>query len=121
MKPALLLIIFCSLPPAAAQIGNGRIALADFDDRRSTQIFTMNPDGSDRMQVTFGPDEHWMPAWSPDGKTLAYVSRRPTGMSIHVGDANGANSRQLTTSATGAVSMAPSWSPDGKRIAFASQ
>jgi hypothetical protein len=54
------MLIFAS--QAWAQIGNGRIALADFDDRRATQIFTMNPDGSDRIQLTSGPDEHWMPA-----------------------------------------------------------
>lgn len=106
---------------ASAQVGNGRIALADFDDSRSTQIFTMNPDGSDRIQLTARPDEHWMPAWSADGRKIAYVSRRPTGMSIHVMNADGTSARQLTGSATGLISMAPSWSPDGKTIAFSSQ
>ncbi len=56
-----------------------------------------------------------MPAWSPDGQRLAYVSRTPNGMQIRVMNADGTNSHQLTNSG---LNMAPNWSPDGTKIAY---
>src|SRR5437773_1574705 len=58
------------------------------------------------------------PAWSPNGKLVAYDYRRP-GFSIReiwVMGANGRNSRQVAR--LGAVNAHPSWSPDGRRLAF---
>ncbi len=111
-----LLSLLVFWPRPSAEISNGRIALGDWDELRRTQIFAMNPDGSGRTQLTYGLEEHWMPAWSPDGRKLASVSRAPSGMRIHVMNADGTNARQLTE--TG-ICMAPSWSPDGKKIAYA--
>jgi len=57
------------------------------------------------------------PAWSPDGKSIAFQTNRGGGerrTSIWVIDSDGSNARRLTT----AVGEFPSWSPDGTRIAF---
>lgn len=103
-------------PPPSPIVKNGLIALGDHDDTRKTQIFTMSENGSNRKQLTFGPDEHWMPMWSPDGKKIAYVSRAPQSMNIYVMDADGTNKKLL---ASGGISMGPSWSPDNKKIVYA--
>jgi dipeptidyl aminopeptidase/acylaminoacyl peptidase len=70
------------------------------------------------------------PSWSPDGKSIAFVSRRrpepdrTANYDLYVVDAKpGAAPRQLTTFAGGDNdpgwdSRAPSWSPDGKLIAY---
>jgi TolB protein len=60
------------------------------------------------------------PAYSPDGRRVAFVSTRPGRPQIYVMDQDGANQRALVPfdgSETGA-SFAPEWSPDGERIAF---
>jgi Tol biopolymer transport system component/imidazolonepropionase-like amidohydrolase len=56
------------------------------------------------------------PAWSPDGKALAYSSDRGGAMNLWVRDLQGGADRQVTRSAGAA--MQASWSPDGKHIAF---
>lgn len=57
------------------------------------------------------------PAWSPDGKIIAYVHRDTTSSQtgIWLIDTSRANSRVLYS---GARAYSPSWSPDGKWITF---
>jgi len=38
------------------------------------QLFAMNLDDSNSIQLTHGPDGHENPAWSPDGQKVAFVS-----------------------------------------------
>src|SRR5262249_28403218 len=56
---------------------------------------------------------NWNPAWSPDGKRIAFHGG--TANSIHVVNADGSNVRTLTS---GVEDADPAWSPDGKRITF---
>jgi len=53
--------------------------------------------------------------WSPDGREIAFVSRRE-GTNIWVVPATGGEPRRLTTDPV--VAQLPSWSPDGKWVAF---
>jgi Tol biopolymer transport system component len=99
-----------------ASRGKGAIAVGERDDARTTQIFRRSADGTGRTPLTVGPEEHWMPAWSPDGRRLACVSRTSRGMKIEVMDEVGANRRTLTGAG---VALAPSWSPDGQSIVYA--
>jgi Tol biopolymer transport system component/imidazolonepropionase-like amidohydrolase len=56
------------------------------------------------------------PAWSADGKSLAYASDRGGSMNIWIRDLASGADRQLTHHSSAATQ--PSWSPDGSRIAF---
>ncbi|HEU5153106.1 MAG TPA: protein kinase [Gemmatimonadales bacterium] len=59
------------------------------------------------------------PRWSPDGSHLAVDEGIGGVHRIWVTDANGRNSRQVTSdSSEVVVHMSPDWSPDGKRLVF---
>jgi Tol biopolymer transport system component len=55
-------------------------------------------------------------AYSPDGRKIAYESRRGGQMAIWMADADGSNEVQLTTLKR--ASGTPRWSPDGRRLTF---
>ena len=59
------------------------------------------------------------PAWSPDGRKLAFVSRRDDSSEIYVMNADGSAQENLTRQP--ASDSHPSWSPDGRKIAFVSR
>jgi len=58
------------------------------------------------------------PAWSPDGRTIVFVSGRDGNGEVYAMDADGSSPRNLTQDP--AQDVHPAWSPDGRRIAFVS-
>lgn len=96
----------------ASRIAFLRANPANPDD---TDIYTANPDGTNEVNVTNSPEKEFAPAWSPDGRLIAYI-RMPERM-LFVMNADGTNVRALTSVSTGPLNK-PSWSPDGRRIAY---
>ena len=78
----------------------------------------MDADGTNVQQLTDNDDWDEDPAWSPDGKRIAFHSDRDGNYEIFVMDADGTNVQQLTDN--DGWDGDPAWSPDGKRIAFSS-
>jgi TolB protein len=65
------------------------------------------------------PGDVQTPAWSPDGRKLAFVSRRDGNSEIYVMNADGSVQENLTRQP--ANDSHPSWSSDGRKIAFVSR
>ena len=82
----------------------------------NAEIYVMDGDGRNQRRVTVNPGEDRYPAWSPDGKKIAFVSNRKGGhQQIWVIDADGKNPIRLTD---GLVDWGPDWSPDGTKIVY---
>ena len=56
------------------------------------------------------------PAWSPDGRQIAFVSDRDGNWEIYVMNADGSSQTNLTNDLPD--DTGPVWSPDGRQIAF---
>lgn len=84
------------------------------------EIYTMNPDGSGKKQLTDNNAVDDMPAWSADGAAIAFTSdrRQKDFYEIYTMNADGSNVKRLTDSQWDDNS--PSFSPDGSKIVFAS-
>src|SRR3977135_4526906 len=68
-------------------------------------------------QLTSSTATNVRPAWSPDGKSIAFQSNRDGPYHIYVMNTDGSNLRQLPSGDTD--DRHPTWSPDGKAIAVA--
>jgi Tol biopolymer transport system component len=94
------------------------IAYGSRDSDGRQQIFVVRPDGTGKRRLTQEGKQNFFPAWSRDGKRLAFTSDRSGSLQIWIVEADGSNPTQLTTEGE---NMVPTWSPDGKRLAFGSK
>ena len=115
--PATVFVLLCALASPAAAASNGRIAFTS-DRTGSWQIYTMNPDGSDQLQVTnLAPtdDDGFFPSTSPDGKRIAFTYNAGEGPDLYVVNVDGGGLHAITNDH---LSLIPRWSPEGKSIVF---
>ena len=80
------------------------------------EIYVMDTDGGNRVNLSNHPVDDDEPDWSPDGMKIAFVSRRTGQYQIYVMDADGKNQIKLTDGPERKAE--PDWSPDGSKIAF---
>ncbi len=110
--------------PSGATVGHGRIAFSTGfiqpqpDLSAHSQVFTVNPDGTDQRQLTHVPDGSFAgdPDWSPDGSQLAYVSNEPGNFAVMVMNADGTGQHQIAY-VVDSDFYTPRWSPDGTQLA----
>jgi Tol biopolymer transport system component len=87
----------------------------------SADIYAVNVDGSGLTKLTQDSGLNSSPAWSPDGKQIAFTSNREAeGQSRIWLNADGGNQRILPNSQNdaGFYGGQPAWSPDGTKILF---
>ena len=88
------------------------------EGKSKTEVYLMDADGNNIRKVTDNPaaDDH--PRWSPDGKSLLFLSTRHEGPQAWLLPLAGGEPTQVTHFTTG-VSDAV-WTSDGKHIVFTS-
>ena len=117
---------------------NGKIAFVG-----SGGLSMVNPDGSGLSKLATKPVEDYFPAWSPDGKRIAFEAANPPSgveaayplsmdptapaysLDLYLVNADGSRLKHITTDPKThdfnkvMDDRMPSWSPDGTRVAFA--
>jgi dipeptidyl aminopeptidase/acylaminoacyl peptidase len=142
-----LIVLVCAPPAAAAQSAAAKpIAFDDFIRIKRVTDLQLSPDGSsiayvvtvmdkaanrgssdiwlvparggEPRRLTSSPAADMNPRWSPDGRTIAFISTRSGSPQVWRIDPNGGEAVQVTRISTGASGVI--WSPSGTHLAFVS-
>jgi TolB protein len=101
--------------------GVARTKIAFTSDRRggqSKELYIMDYDGYGQRPLTANRSLNLTPTWSPDGRTLAYISYRKGRPDLYRAFIYEGRGDHLV--AGPGMSFTPAWSPDGTKIAFTS-
>jgi Tol biopolymer transport system component len=117
--------------PAWSPDGSKIAFTSNRDGDSNTEIYTMNPDGSDQTNLTRHPPDIFggrgddlYPAWSPDGSRLAFTSERDAGLfdfefpKVFIMNRDGSSVQALTHFFVFGPPVKSAWSPDGSMVAF---
>ena len=86
-------------------------------NRNASNVWIVSTSGGTPMQLTQSGHDS-APEWSPDAKTLAFLSSREGNSQVYLLSMDGGEAHAVTHLSTGADLV--KWSPDGKTIAFTS-
>ncbi len=83
-------------------------------------LYTMPVGGGEATRIMGGLSFESQPTWSPDGKTIAFLTDRTGVENLWIADADGANPRAVSkdgrTNDRPQIMVSPTWTPDGHYI-----
>ena len=116
----LILGLFCQrVPFVYAQAPKTAKIVFGANREGNREIYLMNIDGSDQINITNHRADDVSPTWSPTGEQILFASDRDRFLGswdLYLMDPNGQNVRPVFGKS--ADRFSPSWSPNGKQIAY---
>ena len=103
-------------PVSAKPLTTEKIIFSSYRNGNS-EIYTMNPDGSEQVRLTHHRADDFRPACSPTGEEILFVSDRSGERDLYIMRADGHGERPVFRTSR-AYRDYPVWSPDGKKIAY---
>lgn len=103
---------------SAAQAKAPATAKIVFTSRHNgnSEIYIMNPDGSEQVNLTQHRANSYDPVWSPTGEEILFVSDRDGVGDLYLMKADGTQVHKVFRKL--ADRRSPTWSPDGKQLAY---
>ncbi len=86
------------------------------ENRSNTDLYIVPINGGRPKQLTTSKSADFNGRWSPDGKSVAFLSSRDGAPQIYLIDPNGGEARKISDIKEGVSDLA--WSPDGQRFSF---
>lgn len=84
------------------------------ENKSNRELFVMNIDGTDNVQITKSAKSENNARWTPDGSSIAYI----LGGQIYIAGTDGSNPKKISEVENGVAEF--EFSPDGKKILFIS-
>ncbi len=82
------------------------------------ELYMMDYDGHNQTRLTFNKVQDYMPAWSADGRKIAYTSYQGGKAILYILEVYEGKRHEVYSQGT---SFAPNFSPDGKKLVFCTQ
>lgn len=111
-----ILVLYISVSPLLAKAPTTPKILFTSARDGNYDIYIMNLDGSEQMNLTRHRSADVQAVWSPTGEQILFVSDRDGFRDLYLMDPDGSNVRRVFK--RDAYREDPTWSPDGKQIAY---
>ena len=105
--------VFAKAPPTA------KIIFGTYREEGNRELYLMNPDGSEQINITKHRADDVSGTWSPTGEQILFASDRdrfPGSWDLYLMDADGESVQPVFEKS--AARRHPTWSPDGEHIAY---
>ena len=110
-------ILYASLAPTSIDTSPDGRSLAFYSAGSQQDVYVSSAEGESQRRLTNDPARDRGPAWSPDGRRIAFFSDRSGSYEIWTINPDG-TALTLLTNTPGANRSTPIWSPDGSRMLY---